>query len=112
MFAKFLPRLIIGGFDDAFPGIFTGYIGGILATDGRLREHKLPFRSRRFGAQHYRATCERDRVGGSNGNIFSDGDGHRAFGLPVAKKQRKYQRSDGCQLHDAGNDKRRQRRKV
>ena len=55
---------------------------------------------------------ERDRVVGSNGNIFGDGDGHRAFELPVAKKQRKYQRSDGRQLYDAGNDKQRQRRKV
>ena len=53
-----------------------------------------------------------DRHRGTTGELFRDGDGNRAVHLPVAEKQRKHQRRDILNLHDARDGFRRQWRDV
>jgi hypothetical protein len=106
------PPPIAGGFDEAFPCIRIGYPCWIFVADGWLLQHDFQLWLWRFGAEHRRAAPKHNSNGGATSYIFSDGDRAFAFELSVAKKQLQDQRRDRKQLHNAGNDERRQRREV
>jgi hypothetical protein len=67
---------------------------------------------RHDSAEHYGTASQRHGYRGAVGYIFCGCHWDLTTELPVAKKRRKYQRSNGRELHDAGHDERGQRREV
>ena len=106
------PAHIIGDFHGLCPYIRTVPAGGVRTFDEWLLGHSFPFGFWRLGPEHHGATRQRHGYSWATCNFFLGRDWGFAIELPVAKKQRKYQRSDRQQLHDASCDERGQRRKI
>jgi hypothetical protein len=61
------------------------------------------------GASDHHTAGKSDRDGGTDGDVHSGGDGHRAASLPVAEEWGEHRGGDILKLHDYGDDHFRQR---
>jgi hypothetical protein len=98
------PRRRYRRFHESFPCINVAQRGGVFIACGWLCHHHFQLEFRWHGAEHHGAAGQRHGHSGTDGYFFRECQRDFTAELSVAKKRRKYQRSDRGQLHDAGHD--------